>query len=529
MDRPAVIVAGAGPTGLTLACGLRAAGIPVRVVDRAKEPAHTSRALGLQPRGSEVLDRLGALEDLPENSIPIRQVITHVDGRAVARLRVGRPTKLVTRPGLLISQAEVEARLRRRLLALGVEVEWGREVFTAEQDSDGVTVGVADGHMRGQWLVGCDGAHSRVRRAAGIDFPGVAVIERFLLADIRAELPLPRDAASVWLRGDRLCGVFPLPGGIWRVMAPAPADCALELGSTELVEVLTTILREEAALTSVPVRETLWTSTFRIHRRLASTYRTGRVLLAGDAAHIHSPLGGQGLNTGLGDAENLAWKLALVTAGRAHEALLDTYQTERRPIAKEVLESTSAMTRVVAGQSAPARGLRDHVLVPLMNRPALQRLIWEQASQLKISYRGGPLGDRFPSAWISPSAWITRRPRPGDRVPDLDCSRQDGSRTRLHAELGARWALLTPGSKAADFVALAGRRLGGAGQVAALTPASVTGRHVMLVRPDAHLAWRGTSLSALEKWLTTALGAEPVACRGVTADGRDQDSGTRRE
>lgn len=502
MDTSTVTVAGAGPTGLALACGLRAAGVPVRVVDGAEGPATTSRALGLQPRGSEVLDRLGALEDLPESSIHIRQVVTHVDGRPVARLKIGYPTKLVTRPGLLISQSEVEARLRQRLRALGTEVEWGRRLTDAAQDADGVTAETTGGRLRTRWLVGCDGAHSQVRRAAGIGFPGVAVIERFLLADVRAELPLPRDAASVWLRGEQMCGVFPLPGGVWRIMAPAPSGSDPDLGSEGLLKLLSDTLQEEARLDSVPVRETLWTSTFRIHRRLASTYREGRVLLAGDAAHIHSPLGGQGLNTGLGDAENLAWKLALVASGRADEGLLDTYEAERRPVAREVLESTSVLTRVVTGQNAPARAVRDRLLVPLMNRPAVQRLVWEQASQLKINYRGGPLASR------SPRTWTARGPRPGDRVPDLDCSTADGRATRLHAELGGRWALVAPAGGADDHLATVRRRLGGTDRVALLTFTTAPGQHVTLVRPDAHLAWRGTSATALDKWLTAALGDE---------------------
>ncbi|MEV6785857.1 FAD-dependent monooxygenase, partial [Streptomyces sp. NPDC051098] len=322
-EETTVLVAGAGPTGLATACALRAAGLAVRVIDGAPGPSPTSRALGLQPRGIEVLDRLGALDDLPVRGVAIGQVVTYVDGKPVARLQVGRRTKLVTRPGLIISQAEVEARLRRRFVELGTEVEWRRELTSVRQDADGVNVGFADGRSeRARWLLGCDGAHSRVRKAAGIGFPGVPVIERFLLADVRARLPLPRDTVCVWLRGDRMVGVFPLPGDdVWRLMAPAPADSQDDVHPAEVQDVLMEALRAHSGIAGVAVAESLWTSTFRIHRRLASTYRQGHVLLAGDAAHIHSPFGGQGLNTGLGDAENLAWKLALVAEGRAAQSL----------------------------------------------------------------------------------------------------------------------------------------------------------------------------------------------------------------
>ncbi|MFI5763180.1 FAD-dependent monooxygenase [Streptomyces sp. NPDC051563] len=288
-------MAGAGPTGLALACGLRAAGAFVRVLDKSPGPAMTSRALGLQPRGAEVLERLGALGDLLERSVRIAHVVTYVDGRPLARLPVGQPTKLVTRPGLLMSQAEVEARLRDRLAELGVEVGWGRELLDARQTTDQVTLHFADGEQQADWLVGCDGAHSRVRKAAGIGFPGTPVVERFLLADVTARLPIPRDTVGVWLRGDTMLGAFPLPGeDVWRLMAPAPGGSA-----ADPMPALAELLLHEAGIPAGVVREALWTSTFRIHRRLASSYRQGRILLAGDAAHIHSPFGGQGMNTGL--------------------------------------------------------------------------------------------------------------------------------------------------------------------------------------------------------------------------------------
>lgn len=497
-SRTNVVVLGAGPTGLALACGLVAGGVPVRVLDKATGPARTSRALGLQPRGAEVLDRLGALGDLPARSIGLRHVAVHINGRHVTSLRLGRRTKLVTRAALLVSQAEIETALRHRLADLGSHVEWEAELVSAEQDARSVTVGLDDGTtVRSEWIVGCDGAHSSVRKAAGIGFPGVPLVERFLIADVHADLPLPRDTVAVWLHGADLIGAFPLPGeDLWRLMAPAPEDTAApeDTGDEDIAAILARVLARCSGLAASSVRGAEWTSSFRFHRRLADTYRQGRILLAGDAAHIHSPFGGQGMNTGLGDAENLAWKLALVAAGRAQPALLDSYEAERRPIAAEVLASTSGMTRLVLGDTALARLARDHVFVPLLNRPWAQRLIWEHASQLKVSYRRGPLAQRT----------FTTGPRPGDRVPDLACRDADGRNTRLHAELGSRWVLLVP-DPLDPRVPVARKRLG-EHAVTVLVPSSSPALDVMLVRPDAHLGWRGASApDVLDGWLAGIL------------------------
>ncbi|HEX8629630.1 MAG TPA: FAD-dependent monooxygenase [Catenuloplanes sp.] len=507
MSNGSVLVVGAGPTGLALAVGLLAAGTPVRVIDAAPAPATTSRALGLQPRGVEVLDRLGALGGLPEHGLPVRRVVVNVDGREIARLQVGATTPLVTRPGLLMSQAEIEGQLRGRLAGLGGRVEWGRGLLTADQDATGVTARFDNGDtVRAQWLVGCDGAHSRVRKAAGVGFPGVPLIERFLIADVHGDLPIDRDAVTTWLHGDEMLALFPLPGaGLWRVLAPQPADLPDDLDHDGRLAVLLRLLTQRTGIAADAVRGCEWTSSFRIHRRLADSYRSGRILLAGDAAHIHSPFGGQGMNTGLGDAENLAWKLALVATGRAGDALLDTYEAERRPIATEVLASTSSMTRVMLGGGVAARLVRDHVVVPLMNRPLVQRLITEASSQLKVSYRNGPLG--------AGRRWPAPGPRPGDRIPDLPCVRGDGTTTRLHAELGARWAVLTDDEHAVRV----GRARLGDDAVVALRPVDPPRHSTMLVRPDAHLACYGTP-ERLDTWLAAALG--PAVPAAVAPDPR---------
>lgn len=491
-----VVVVGAGPTGLALACGLRAAEVPVRVLDGAPGPASTSRALGLQPRGVEVLDRLGALGDLPAHGLPIRRVAVSVGGRTLAHLEVGRPTRYGGPAALLLGQAEVEQALRERLAALGGTVEWGVRVAGLAADPDGVTLSTAGGgSVRAGWVVGCDGAHSVVRKAAGIGFPGVPLVERFLLADVRADVALPRDAVAVFLHGTDMLAAFPLPGAdLWRLMTPA--EPGVEPTAQAVVARMRDRLRAEAG---GEIRSVEWTTSFRIHRRLARTYRSERVLLAGDAAHIHSPLGGQGMNTGLGDAENLAWKLALVVAGRAGDPLLDSYQAERRPVAREVLAGTSGATNLVFGGSAAARVVRDRFVVPLLARPGVQRRIAERSSQLGVTYRRGPLGGRG------------RDPRPGDRLPDRALRRADGTATRLYAETGPGWALV--GGTAALHAAARARL----GAVAALTAGDPPAQPALLVRPDGHLGWRGTDPHRLTAWLDRALGDAARSAPGILA------------
>ena len=501
-SEPDVLIAGAGPTGLTLACGLLANGIAVRVVDKAFRPAGTSRALGLQPRGIEVVDRLGALSGLPDRALEIEQIVVRINGKQAASVRVGQRTELVTRPGLVISQAEVEAELRRRVTELGGEIVWGREVAAAKQDSHSVRVNLADGgQCRVGWLVGCDGAHSRVRDLAGIGFPGVPLAERFLLVDVHADLPLSRHSIHAWLAGDSVFGAFPLPGeNLWRLIAPA-ADPGSESDLVTDEAVLAEVARQLEERTGFDpslMRDPEWVTSFRIHRRLADRYRAGRILLAGDAAHVHSPFGGQGMNTGIGDAENLAWKLAMVVNATAAPELLDSYEAERRPIAAQVLKWTGSAGNLVLGNHVIARLLRDMVVIPLMNRPSAQRRVWEGLSQLKVTYRDGPLGRK-----TRPS-FSRQGPLPGDRVPDLECARAgDGAHTTLHAEVGSKWALVIPGRTVSDeYATVAVKRLGG-DRMTTLVADHDSGGDIMLVRPDAHLGWRGRAEpDALDRWLT---------------------------
>jgi 4,5-epoxidase len=495
-----VLIAGAGPTGLTLACALLQRGVPVQVVDSADRPATTSRALGLQPRGVEVLDRIGALGDLCERGIKVMSMTVYAGDRPILRFQLGRYLTGKGPSVVLISQAEVEAELRRRFSELGGHIEWGTPLLDAKDDQDSVAVTIGDPAkiVRADWLVACDGAHSVVRKIAGIDFRGAPIIERFLLADVHADLPIGRDGTSVWLHRDGMLVAFPLPGDdLWRLMADVPAE------DRDVLAQLSSLLSTRTGMTGARIGTAEWTSTFQIQRRIASRYRRGRILLAGDAAHIHSPFGGQGLNTGIGDAENLAWKLVLVTKGIAGEQLLDTYQAERRPVAKTVVAGTTTATNILLGTNTTTRWLRDRLILPVLNRPILQDRLLAVASQLSVSYRRGPLAPKiqFPIGL-----------RVGDRVPDMACRRRDGSATRLHRELAGRWAVVIPDG--ADAPAL--DRLG---EELIVLDAAVS--DTLLIRPDAHLAWRQRYATAeLQAWLDRILHRNPTEALIHRATGR---------
>jgi 4,5-epoxidase len=477
-----VIVVGAGPAGLAAACGLLGQGVRVRVVDKASGPASTSRANFLHARGSEVLDRLGALGDLPQRSVRAMKITTYLGDKPIMRVRFGDPGMHTAAPPMVISQAAVEASLRERVGQLGGEIEWRTPLVDIRQDASRVTAIVGDGQeIRAGWLIGCDGAASTTRRLAHIGFPGVKLSERFLLADVHLDWDLDRSGTTGWIHPEGMIGVMPMPddtGTLWRVIAYDPQQSSENSTESKILCRLHRILPERTER-KVRITDAEWLSMFSVHRRLADTYRQGRVLLAGDAAHTHAPFGGQGMLTGLGDAENVAWKLALVISQRADAALLDSYERERRPLATEVLRGTSAVTKVNVAQHRFGRFVRDRLVVPLVNLPAVQRWVTYQTSQLWVSYRRGPLAER---------SLPLRKPRPGDRVPGLSGTALQGG-----------WALT---SKDASLLQVATARLG---EHVTVLGGHGTGSDAMLVRPDGHLAWRGDKAALLDRWLHRAL------------------------
>jgi 4,5-epoxidase len=316
----------------------------------------------LQIRGAEVLDRVGALADIPDRAVKALNAHIDADGAALT-LPIGRGSA-DGRQTMFISQAEIEAELRRRLTELGGHVEWATELVdsatTAMVSSRPYADSIGNHVVRSDWLVGTDGANSATRRLSGIRFSRYAALRRMLLADVQVDWGLDRDGTSVWIRGGELFAVIPLPGSDdWRLFASVPEDFPEQASTDEVIAAFAPKLRRFTGYDATAVARCRVDLGVSDQPSACGYLPEGSYLLAGDAAHIHSPLGGQGMNTGIGDAENLAWKLALVVhgavSGSAADRLLDSYQAERRPQAEDVLKRTTGALDAIVGSGLRAR------------------------------------------------------------------------------------------------------------------------------------------------------------------------------
>jgi 2-polyprenyl-6-methoxyphenol hydroxylase-like FAD-dependent oxidoreductase len=423
------LIVGAGPTGLTLAAELARHGLSCRVVDRLSAPSTLSRALGLHSRTLEVLDDFGIADKLVAQG----QWTTGLNLVGAGGQRGSLPLRIFpwmeTRyPSMLVVPQDVtEAVLTEYLSSQGVQVERGvgLEDFRQEADSVEATL-VREGggveRVRARWMVGCDGARSRVRKGLGLPFEGETYDDTCLLADVRMEWPLGHEGIFLHLSRYGLMAVFPMPGHErFRVLAIMPNDGREETAPLTLEELQGLTDR----MMSVPVRlsEPGWMTRYRLHRRGVPRYRQGRVLVAGDAAHIHSPVGGQGMNTGMQDAYNLAWKLALVTKGRAPDSLVDTYEQERLPVAHRLLSTTDRVFGALAHASFTSRLLRSYLVPPLarllFGNTFVQRRMMRFLSQLFIRYTRSPLSTEYVSGEDTGGVRLADGPAPGARVPDV--------------------------------------------------------------------------------------------------------------
>ncbi|MCX4972359.1 NAD(P)/FAD-dependent oxidoreductase [Streptomyces sp. NBC_00620] len=365
--RTEVAVVGAGPAGLALAVTLAASGVDFVVLDKLAEGANTSRAAVVHARTLEVLDELGVSEELIARGIKVTRFAVREGSR---RLLTVPFEKLPTAHPytLMVPQYETESVLLDRLRALGGDVHRPYEVASVVQDEDGVTLTMSTGEtLRAAYAVGADGMHSTVREAAGIGFTGSAYSESFVLADAVMDWAPGPGEVSLTFATDGLTVVAPLPGGHYRVVATV--DDAPPTPDLAFVQ----RLLDERAPGQAKVTGIAWSSRFRVHHRVADRYRAGRLFLAGDAAHVHSPAGGQGMNTGIQDGYALGQALA---TGR-----LDGYEARRRPVAQRVVAFTDRMTRMATTRNPMARVVRN-IALPLLGHTAIPKKLATELAEL---------------------------------------------------------------------------------------------------------------------------------------------------
>ena len=504
-----VLIVGAGPTGLMMASEAARRGLSCRLVEKAAEPNPWSRALGVQARTLELLTQMGLADAAVARGHKAHGARVHADGQERAHITfdgLDSPFPYV----LILPQNKTEALLADRVGAQGVTIERGTELIAFTQDDAGVTATLRqqDGRettARARWLVGADGAHSAVRHGLGLPFEGAAYPEGFLLADCRLSGSLPEDALSVYLTHDGFLAIFPFGGGLFRLIGSLPGDAA---AGTDRQPDAATLEECQAMMDTrgpggVTLNDPVWLSRFRLHRRLAPQMRVGRVFLAGDAAHIHSPAGGQGMNTGIQDAFNLAWKLALTAQGAAPDALLDSYQAERHPIAEGVLRDTDLAMHAVTLHNRGAEAVRDWLLSEFSGLDAVKRRLRADIAELSVGYRHSPVVE---------DAGGDGPLRAGDRVPNTPLREwNSGAATSLLAVLAdtrhTLWLLAGPSPSKNELRALAELRQ----RVEAHNGAWVA-VHLVLTETPPDLAWNGSVYLDPGGALHARFGGAPALC-----------------
>jgi len=521
MDTDTLIV-GAGPTGLMLANQLGRRGVRAMIIDRHGGPAQQSRAMAVHARTLEIYSKLGIADRALELGRRGAGANMWARGRVQARIPIGdigqdlSPFPFV----LMLGQDDNERILGEHLRHWDLAVRWNTELIALTQEPDKVvaTVRNSDGDTRqiaAAYVAGCDGGRSAVRELNGIRFPGAAYEHVFFVADTEATGPMVADELNVYLWRDGFHLFFPMRGrDRWRVIGILPRDLRGKADVT--FEDVVPAVRGEAG-TALSFGECSWFSVYRIHHRCTERFRDRRCFLLGDAAHVHSPMGGQGMNTGLQDAYNLAWKLELVVSGSADSAILDTYEAERMRVAHRLLATTDRAFRLVVSSGWPAGVFRTRVVATIaaaaMTQERVRKLAFRTLSQIGIRYRHSALSR-------TAEGMPADAPRGGDRFPWLRLGlREDGSVEDLFEKVDdTRFALILiaqppPPDSAPRF----GDRLrvyavpADPANAAELARARIPSPSFYLLRPDGHVGLCGARLDpdAVERYLAEDVGLRP--------------------
>ena len=440
------LIVGAGPVGLTMAAACTHHGLTYRIIDKAAAASDKTKALAVWCRSLELLADLGLAETLVENGLKISGASIFADGKRVVHLDLTSDESTYGF-GLMIPQYETERLLTEHLNRIGISIERQVELVDVDEHEEGVTCTLQ--HAAGTsekvqvpWLLGCDGAHSAVRHALNLDFSGYAEPTTWVIADVSINGPLAADEVSAFWHDDTAIVFFPYGEGRFRMIAD------LSLAQTTISQADVTLefcqdIADARGPIGLTLSDPIWLTTFKINERKVADYRHGRVMIAGDAAHIHSPAGGQGMNTGMQDAFNLAWKLALIQHGKGNpEALLDSYSEERSAVGEQVLKNASRFTTLTTLHNPVALWLRNHIVPVVGSFSAVRDKVRDSFFELSINYRHSPLnGEKWPT--------MTKGLSPGDRLCDVALSTGNvGSSTTLFEAIrGVEHALLLlPGS-----------------------------------------------------------------------------------
>ena len=501
-----VLIAGAGPTGLVLALWLAHFGVRVRIVDKVGEPGTTSRAIGVQARTLELYRQIGLAEDVVARGLKFGAANLWVRSCRAARVAFGDMGVGVSPYPymLMFPQDEHERMLIERLERVGIRVERPTELVGFDASADGIVAqlkhaGGGDETCEASYLAGCDGARSRVRDRLGVGFPGGTYAHIFYVADVVGTGPVMNHELHVALDDAGFLAAFPMQGDRHARLIGTVRDTAVEGGRTlQWADVSAVILQR----LGIEVEKVNWFSTYHVHHRVAARFRAGRAFLLGDAAHIHSPVGAQGLNTGLGDAVNLAWKLAAVIQRRGSGRLLDSYEPERIAFAKRLIATTDRAFQAVTSDGPLARFIRTRAVPAVMPRlfalAPMRRFMFRTISQTAIEYRDSAL-----------SAGAAGGIRAGDRLPWLAMEDGAGRAEALdnYALLRALdWQLHVYGAASATLAALCAARglpLHAFPWRDSMAAAGFARDAAYLIRPDGYVGCAATvgELASLERYL----------------------------
>ncbi len=473
---PKVLISGAGPVGLTLANELVRHGIPVRIVDKAAHRTDKSKALVLWSRTLELFDDAGYAREFLSAGMQGHGAVISTGRKIVAKVSLDLIDSRFAY-ALMIPQSETERILEERLAASGVTVERTVELtgFSDKGSSVEATLTRVNGEretLEADWLVGCDGAHSAVRHGLGFAFEGSTLQSHWALADGHITGLDLKDHLHIFWHRDGILAFFPIVGDRWRVIANLGPAKEGETHPDPTLEEINALMANRGS-PGLVMSDPIWLAAFRINERKVKNYARGRVFLAGDAAHIHSPAGGQGMNTGMQDAFNLAWKLALVIDGAAKPALLDSYSRERSAVGDQVLKNAGRLTEAATLTNPLLQEVRNTILHFAASFPQIQHKIADQLGEMDIGYPDSPLTAR--------NGHVASGPKAGERWPHR---LPDGAGGRYFSALGP-----------ADLVAsLAAKFPRLVKAVPARDPAHTT--TLRLIRPDGYVGFAGPAKDA---------------------------------